>query len=221
MNFRSRDDIFLPEHHYLFDYEEVAEDCEYKAYDATRPTQVVEWVKSEENPFIREYKAGLAYEYYRERVKAHHLPVTYDQMADFDSAIERIVRDSRVEETVYLWKRADGEAVAGEPAPSLTQRQEASEAVGRNLEQLREDLDQMKAEIAQLRKQMEEAAVQAPVPGKGRFTDLCAWLEQEKSQGRDWLAEAGGNTTQMCRNLSERLDWEVNANSLRKAQNRR
>ena len=50
---------------------------------------------------------------------------------------------------------------------------------------------------------------------------LLDWLEEEKKQGRDYLKEANYNRSEMCRNLSHFLGWEVNENSLQKAEKRR
>lgn len=55
-------------------------------------------------------------------------------------------------------------------------------------------------------------------PRKGRYTDTVTWLEEQKKKGVDFYAAAGMNRTRMCRNLSEIFKWEVNENSLRKAQ---
>lgn len=55
-------------------------------------------------------------------------------------------------------------------------------------------------------------------PRKGKYTDTVTWLEEQKKKGVDFYAAAGMNRTRMCRNLSEIFKWEVNENSLRKAQ---
>lgn len=53
------------------------------------------------------------------------------------------------------------------------------------------------------------------------YEALLDWLEEEKKQGRDYLKEANYNRSEMCRNLSASLGWEVNENSLQKAEKRR
>ena len=58
-----------------------------------------------------------------------------------------------------------------------------------------------------------------PLPPPNDYVHLVPWLEKEKTAGRDYYKQANNNRTQMCRNLSKILNWEVNENSLRKAQN--
>lgn len=59
-----------------------------------------------------------------------------------------------------------------------------------------------------------------PIPEKNNYHDVIRWLEQEKTDGRDYLAEADGNRSKMCKNLSNIFGWFVDQNSLQKAQNR-
>ena len=58
------------------------------------------------------------------------------------------------------------------------------------------------------------------IPKVGNYQDVMQWLEQEKVDGRDHYEEAGRNRTKMCKNISEILGWEVDQNSLQKAQNK-
>ena len=56
-------------------------------------------------------------------------------------------------------------------------------------------------------------------PKKGKYTEVVEWLEDQKTNHKiDYYAAAGMNRTRMCRSLSEIFKWEVNENSLRKAQ---
>jgi len=67
-------------------------------------------------------------------------------------------------------------------------------------------------------------AVSAPaggVPQERDYAAVVVWLEKERAEGTDWYALAGCNRSRMCRQLSDRLGWEVSENSLRKAQARR
>lgn len=69
----------------------------------------------------------------------------------------------------------------------------------------------------------EKPSAQTP-PKKSKrpnYELLLDWLEEEKKQGRDYLKEANYNRSEMCRNLSAFLGWEVNENSLQKAEKRR
>ncbi len=58
------------------------------------------------------------------------------------------------------------------------------------------------------------------IPKVGNYQDVMQWLEQEKIDGRDHYEEAGRNRTKMCKNISKLLGWEVDQNSLQKAQNK-
>ena len=58
------------------------------------------------------------------------------------------------------------------------------------------------------------------IPKVGNYQDVMQWLEQEKIDGRDHYEEAGRNRTKMCKSISEILGWEVDQNSLQKAQNK-
>lgn len=55
-------------------------------------------------------------------------------------------------------------------------------------------------------------------PRKGKYAETVVWLEEQKKKGVDFYAAAGYNRSKMCRHLSEIFKWEVNENSLRKAQ---
>ena len=59
------------------------------------------------------------------------------------------------------------------------------------------------------------------LPRKNKYNDLLDWLAQEKEDGRDYYADAKGNRSQMCIDISPIVGWEVNENSLQKAENRR
>lgn len=61
----------------------------------------------------------------------------------------------------------------------------------------------------------EEATI---YPRKGKYQEVLAWLEKQKKQGVDFYAAAGYNRSEMCRKLTKIFKWEVNENSLRKAQ---
>ena len=58
------------------------------------------------------------------------------------------------------------------------------------------------------------------LPQKNDYVAVLRWLKIEKANGHDYYKEAGQNRAQMCRTLSNILGWTVDANSLRKAQNR-
>ena len=55
-------------------------------------------------------------------------------------------------------------------------------------------------------------------PRKGKYTETVVWLAEQKKKGVDFYAAAGYNRTEMCRKLTKIFGWEVNENSLRKAQ---
>ncbi len=55
-------------------------------------------------------------------------------------------------------------------------------------------------------------------PRKGKYAETVVWLEEQKKKGVDFYVAAGYNRSKMCRQLSEIFKWEVNENSLRKAQ---
>ena len=55
-------------------------------------------------------------------------------------------------------------------------------------------------------------------PRKGKYADTVVWLAEQKKKGVDFYAAASMNRSKMCRQLSEIFKWEVNENSLRKAQ---
>ena len=57
-------------------------------------------------------------------------------------------------------------------------------------------------------------------PRQGDYISLVEWLEEQKAKGIDYYAAAGYNRSKMCRQLSDILGWEVDQNSLRKAENR-
>ena len=55
-------------------------------------------------------------------------------------------------------------------------------------------------------------------PRKGKYADTVVWLAEQKKKGVDFYAAAGYNRTEMCRKLTKIFGWEVNENSMRKAQ---
>ncbi len=55
-------------------------------------------------------------------------------------------------------------------------------------------------------------------PRKGKYAETVEWLAEQKKKGVDFYVAAGYNRSKMCRHLSEIFGWEVNENSLRKAQ---
>jgi hypothetical protein len=55
-------------------------------------------------------------------------------------------------------------------------------------------------------------------PHKGKYTEVVEWLEGQQKKGVDFYKAAGMNRSKMCRQLSEIFKWDVNENSLRKAQ---
>lgn len=55
-------------------------------------------------------------------------------------------------------------------------------------------------------------------PKEGDYKAVVRWLEYEKANGRDWYKLNNNNRSQMCREISGILGWEVSENSLRKAQ---
>ena len=58
------------------------------------------------------------------------------------------------------------------------------------------------------------------LPQEGDYSALVKWLEAQKKNGNDYLADADFNRSQMCRNLLKIIGWEPDQNSLRKAQSR-
>ncbi len=58
------------------------------------------------------------------------------------------------------------------------------------------------------------------LPPKGKYKELALWLEEEKKEGRDHYLDANNNRTQMCKNISEIVGWDVKENSLQKQQNK-
>lgn len=67
----------------------------------------------------------------------------------------------------------------------------------------------------------EQAYEKPRYPHERNYNDVVDWLEKEKKEGRNYYAEAGNNRSNMCRIISPIVGWEVNENSLRKAQKRR
>lgn len=55
-------------------------------------------------------------------------------------------------------------------------------------------------------------------PRKNKYTEVVHWLEKQKTQGTDFFVAAGRNRSELCRKLTKIFGWEVNENSLRKAQ---
>lgn len=55
-------------------------------------------------------------------------------------------------------------------------------------------------------------------PRKGKYAETVVWLAEQKKKGVDFYVAAGYNRTEMCRKLTKIFGWEVNENSLRKAQ---
>ena len=53
-----------------------------------------------------------------------------------------------------------------------------------------------------------------PLPQPKHYVEVKQWLEQEKLAGNDYLAQAGNNRAQMCRNISLILGWEVDRHIL-------
>ena len=66
-----------------------------------------------------------------------------------------------------------------------------------------------------------QPAPESGLPPEGNYVAVVTWLQEKKAEGRDYLQEAGYNRAEMCRNLSEIFNWEVEANSLGKAIKRR
>jgi len=62
--------------------------------------------------------------------------------------------------------------------------------------------------------------INTSLPYKNDYKDLIRWLESEKQQGRDYLADARQNRTAMCRNISSIVGWVVDSNSLGKRINK-
>jgi murein endopeptidase len=57
-------------------------------------------------------------------------------------------------------------------------------------------------------------------PEDGDYRGLARWLEEQKTRGNDYYAEADYNRSKMCRNLLKIIGWWPNQDSLRKAQMR-
>lgn len=60
--------------------------------------------------------------------------------------------------------------------------------------------------------------VESVYPCKNKYVEVVRWLVKQQKQGVDHYAAAGYNRSKMCRKLTEIFGWEVNENSLRKAQ---
>lgn len=60
--------------------------------------------------------------------------------------------------------------------------------------------------------------IESIYPQKNKYVQVVQWLEKQQSQGIDHYAAAGYNRSNMCRQLTKIFGWEVNENSLRKAQ---
>lgn len=60
--------------------------------------------------------------------------------------------------------------------------------------------------------------VESIYPRKNKYVEVVEWLEKEKKKGIDHYAAACNNRSKMCRKLTDIFGWEVNENSLRKAQ---
>lgn len=56
----------------------------------------------------------------------------------------------------------------------------------------------------------------ASLPAPNRYADLYRWIQEEKIAGQDYLADAGGNRTLMCKRLSDILGWAIDPNTLGK-----
>lgn len=63
-------------------------------------------------------------------------------------------------------------------------------------------------------------ATATPLPHPGKYTEVVYWLEAEEAAGRCWYKDHNYNRTAMCAELSKKFHWEVDENSLRKAQQR-
>ena len=61
-------------------------------------------------------------------------------------------------------------------------------------------------------------SVSSVYPRERDYISVVEWLEKKKQQGEDFYAGSGYNRTEMCRKLTKIFGWEVNENSLRKAQ---
>jgi len=63
--------------------------------------------------------------------------------------------------------------------------------------------------------------VVAGYPRPRDYKAVVEWLEKKKQRGEDYLAGSNYNRSEMCRKLSKIFGWEVDENSLQKAQNRK
>lgn len=68
----------------------------------------------------------------------------------------------------------------------------------------------------QYAEQQEVINRQPILPAPNHYVELYKWIQQEKALGHDYLAEANGQRTTMCKNLSDILGWLIDANSLGK-----
>ena len=66
-----------------------------------------------------------------------------------------------------------------------------------------------------------QPAPESGLPPKNSYVAVVTWLQKEKAEGRDYFQEAGNNRAEMCRNLSDIFNWEVDSNSLGKTLNRK
>lgn len=60
------------------------------------------------------------------------------------------------------------------------------------------------------------------LPSDGDYVALVAWLEAERLEGRDHLANAGGKVTKLCKDIQRIIGWDyIEADSLRTALRRK
>ena len=87
-----------------------------------------------------------------------------------------------------------------------------------------EYIQHLEQQLSTLQKQIqtltEAEDVSEKLPQENDYQALVQWLAAEKALGNDYYTEANYNRSKMCRNLSDKLGWVVDQNSLRKAQNR-
>ena len=66
-----------------------------------------------------------------------------------------------------------------------------------------------------------EEGAQSLYPRSRDYKAVVEWLEKKKQRGEDFYAGSNYNRSEMCRKLSKIFGWEVDENSLQKAQNRK
>lgn len=65
-------------------------------------------------------------------------------------------------------------------------------------------------------KQFVESEIMDVLPPAHDYKKLYEWIQQQKQQGRDYLAQADYNRTKMCKELSAQIGWIIDPDTLGK-----